>query len=661
MAGSNETATFALRIDADKESPKEAAEALERFRSALDRSQDRLNSYRKSQALLKGSSEEVVDAKAKLKAAIEAEKATITKNNLAILKLGGSYDKLARSHKRATDANAGQKKALNAIGGPLRDATERFAMLKDIVAGVTSGWGLMAVASVAAVAGVAILAAGAATLAAKFTEWLVTSGDALRNMRLMREAASGNERNSTAWGHAIDWLSLKIATSKDELNALVVATEKSLRGTRVTGQGMVDVWSTVAQAGAAMGKDVGDALNEILTREKLTGRFGINFKAPGISELQGTGLAFEQVAKHLAKDLNVGLDEAKRALVMHTVTLSAGAKAMREAVEEQFTGINAKKLISIDGLVTKLKDNFRDWTQDASQSGGALEPLLMAGKKLVDQFGLQTDSGQRMKAAVRDYSEKLAAGLERNLPLMISMVSTGLKLAETFIAVTGAIIGFATSQEGIMLMKVALASLAFAAVAATVALAPLIASAAIAAAPFIAAGAAVVAFYETVKDGLKIDWGFIGDSIVQGITGGMLKSWDQAKAAVSGLAHNIWGAFTGPDGIDAHSPSKKFAKAGKWSVQGFAQGAEQAEPIARRALASMIDVPTTAPAPGGGGSSAPPAPASIKIEFNITGTNAKETEAVVRSASLLSELQHAIQTALRASGIPTGAPVASGG
>lgn len=659
MPPAEEEARFALRLDADTEPAKDAAEALEKFRSAIEKSQDRIASYRKSMALLKGDSEDVTAAKKQLKAAIEAEKGAITKANLEILKLGSSYDKLQKASKKNTDATKAGGKAIKAFGGPLRDVSERFGMLKELLGGVTSGYGLLAIAVVAAVTGLAALAVGAGELVTKFTEWLAVSGDALRNMRLTREAVSGNEKNALAWGHAIDWLSLKVATSKDGLNALAVATEKSLRGTRVSGQGMVDTWSAVAQAGAAMGKDVGDALNEIITRGKLTGRFGINFIAPGISELQGKGITFQQVARNLAKDLNIGLDQAQRALVMHTVTLSAGARAVREAVEEQFGGINAKKLLSIDALATKFKDNLRDWASDAAQAGGALEPLLTLAKKLVDQFGLQSESGQRMKAVVRDYAEKLAAGLERNLPLMISIVQKTIEFASWLVQVGTALVSFATSSTGLFLIKGVLYGAAVAAGLLLVAMSPLIVAGAAIAAAFVGIGLAIATVVDAVKKAFTIDWGFLGDQIVKGITGGLLRNVGELKSAVKGLATSIWNTFTGKDGIDAHSPSRKFAKAGRWSVEGYAGGVRGSADVASNAVSTMATSSADAAAPASSRSSGPPA--EIKIEFNIQGSNAQEIGETLRSQSLLDGLQFAVRSALKAAGIPTGAPVMAGG
>jgi hypothetical protein len=654
-----ETATFGLRIDADAEPVKEAAEALEKFRASIEKSQGRLADYRRSMSLLKGSSDDVTDAKAKLKAAIEAEKAAITKANLSILKLGGSYDKLNKAHKKSNEAFVASKKAVNTFGGPLKDVTGRFGEMKELLAGVTSATGLLAIASVAAVAGLALLVAGAGGLVAKFTEWLVTSGDALRNMRLMREAASGNAKNSTAWGHAIDWMSLKIATSKDELNALVVETEKSLRGTRVTGQGMVDTWAAVAQASAAMGKDVGSALNDIITRGKLMGRFGINFKAPGISELQGTGITFEQVSKQLAKNLNIGLDRAQKALLTHSVTIAAGAKAIRDVVEKQFANVNAEKLLSIDSLVTKFKDNLRDWTQDASQAGGALEPLLAAGKKLVDQFGLQTESGQRAKAAVREYAERLATSVEKNLPLMIEFVGKTIDFVAWMIRAAGAVYDFATSATGLLIIKATLFGIGVVVASLAVIFLAIGAAIGVVIAAGYGVGVALVAAWDGIKSLFDYDWAGLGQNIVDGLIGGIKTAWTATKNAVGGIADDIKNAFK--DALGIHSPSAVFAGYGKMTGAGYAQGVEASQGTVANSVSNMVNVPESAGGAGSGGSGGANISGPL-VEINVSGGgNAEHTAAALRSQSLLDGLTHAVQTALRASGIPTGLAPASGG
>lgn len=658
------TATFALKIDSDAEPAKESAAALESFRAAIVKSQAAIANYRRSQSLLKGSSDEVKDAKAKLTAAIAAEQAAITKNNLGILKLSGSYDKLQKAEKKKTDALAVGKKAIVATGGPLKDVSDRFETLKGVLSGVTSGWGLLAVATVVAVAGIAAAGVAIATLVGKLTEWTVTSADALRTMALTREAVSGSTRDATAWGHQIDWLSLKVATSKDRLNELAVATEKALRGTRVSGAGMVDIFKAVAVTGAAMGDDVGDALKTILERGKTTGRLGIDFVAPGISELQGTGITFEQVAQQLAKDLNIGLDEASAALVSHRVTMDAGAKAIREVVETRFGDVNAKKLLSLGGIFTKLSDNVRDWTQDTASAGGALNPILKGLKSLVDMTGLQSESGQKLKKTITGYTQALADGVQRNLPLMKSMVETALDIASAVIRVTGAVVSFATSSTGLFLIKSILVAIALAIATAAVVFAPLLAGVAGAVAGFAALGAVIVGVYEAVKFLKGLDWGAIGKAIVDGFRAGFVQEWNLIKADVADAGQLIKGTFKRILGIS--SPSKVFQGYGIATGAGYAQGVASTAPAARDATLDLI----ATPAPGGPtGAAAAPASVSstttlaphVSVTFHVGGSHPEKTVEAIQSSSVLDAITHAVQTALRGASIPTGLPTMAGG
>lgn len=654
----DQTATFALRIDADAEPAKESAAALERFRSAVQRSQENVAAYRKHLAMLKGSSTEVADAKTKLKAAIEAEKAAITTNSLAILKLGGSYDKLQKAHKRENDTMSAGKKAIQAVGGPIRDVSEKLETMKGVLGSVSSGWGVLVVAIVAGTAAFAAAIAGASALISKFTEWLVVSGDALRNMQLMREAQSGNAKNATAWGHQIDWLSLKLATSKDKLNELVLGIEKAFRGTRVSGTGMVESFKAVATASAAMGDDVGRSIQGILERGKLSGRFGLNFLAPGISELQGTGITFQEVAKQLAKNLNIGLDQASAALYSHTVRLDAGAKAIRDVIEKRFGEVNEKKLVSLEGLTTKLRDNVRDWASDFAAPGGALEPLLKMMKSFVDLTGLQTESGQKMKRVVTDYATSLAAGIERNLPLFKELVLRAIDLGAWLIKAGTAAVKFATSKTGLFLIKTAFVSIGIVIGAITALFTPLIAFVGITAAGVAGLAATFVALYDGIKAALDVDWKGLGESIVSGIQAGLVGAWEGLKSAVGRMAEGVKNAFKNLLGI--HSPSAVFAMYGKQTVAGYAGGVRSEASGARQAVGEMVATASPRAASGAAAGGTPMSP-TVNVVFNISGGDAQRTAQTLQSPSVLDAITHAVQTALRSQAIPTGAPSMAGG
>jgi hypothetical protein len=103
----------------------------------------------------------------------------------------------------------------------------------------------------------------------------------------------------------------------------------------------------------------------------------------------------------------------------------------------------------------------------------------------------------------------------------------------------------------------------------------------------------------------------IGKDIVRGIVNGMrsLGGWlvDQAKQ----LAHDAWQGAK--DAIGANSPSKEFAKLGKWSVQGFAQGFDAYDLSA--AIARSVKLPLTNIGPQG----YQPAPAAGTPQVSVGG------------------------------------------
>jgi len=71
----------------------------------------------------------------------------------------------------------------------------------------------------------------------------------------------------------------------------------------------------------------------------------------------------------------------------------------------------------------------------------------------------------------------------------------------------------------------------------------------------------------------SIDWGSIGANIVNGIIGGLAGAAQGLLDAAGDLAQQAYDALAGALGIQ--SPSKKFAIAGRYSIEGLIQGLRQ--------------------------------------------------------------------------------------
>lgn len=300
MGDGDKTATFSLNLggDLDDVAPEMAAQ-MEQLRAKISGGNDAVKQLSTSLRALRGSSDEVTAAKKQLKAMIESERTKVSQSNLALLKQGTTYEKLADrtrkaeaahrkwvdEQKKLQEAKALEKvraetealsRGVKAAGGPVAGLVGRFGELKELVG--TAGGGMAIFTALAAGAVAVVVALGAALAAAtvSLVRWIVSEANALRTMQIMREAVTGTALDATHLGHQLDALASKVSTPKAELAKLGNELVRTLSGTRVSGQGIVDTFNLVAEASDAMGETVGNQLGEIIKRAKMMGRVQIN-------------------------------------------------------------------------------------------------------------------------------------------------------------------------------------------------------------------------------------------------------------------------------------------------------------------------------------------------------------------------------------------------
>lgn len=394
-------AAASFSIDVEGSAPsfsKEATKSLEELRASVKGSQDSVKQYSETLRGLTGKTAEVLDAKTKLKAAIDREKTQMTAASVEILKLGTNYGKLAAEAKKAAAANDNGTKAVKAVGGPLQGAIDKLEKFKEVLGGGGASsalfGGALALLAVAVVAVTTAAVAGVVALA----KWIVTSADAARSLNLVREAATGSAQNAAALGTQVDALARKVPTAKKELNDLAADLYRRFNNTAASGQVIVDTFNIIAQSSAAMGDTVGKQLGDIVERSK---RFGMIHVNP--FELQGTGIKFKDVAANLAKDLGVSIDTAQKALFQGRVKLDAGAKALRETVEQRFGETNARKMLSFDVIFQKWHESL-----DSLTKGVKIEPL---SKALADFMNLFDPSKTQTGANLKKLTELVGNGL----------------------------------------------------------------------------------------------------------------------------------------------------------------------------------------------------------------------------------------------------------
>jgi hypothetical protein len=617
-------ATFSIDVEGTAPTfSKEATKSLEELRASVRGSQDAVKQYSETLRGLTGKSAEVLDAKTKLKAAIDREKSQMSAAGIEILKMGSSYGKLAAEAKKAAAANDNGTRAVKAIGGPLQSGIEKLEKFKEVMGGGNVSAALFAGGLALLTVGVVALTTAAIGGVASLAKWIFTSADAARSLQLVREAATGSAEQAKNLGTQVDALARKVPTAKKELNDLAADLYRRFNNTAASGQVIVDTFNIIAQSSAAMGDTVGKQLGDIIERSK---RFGMIHLNP--FELQGTGIKFQDVAKNLAKDLNVSIADAQRALFQGRVKLDAGAKALRQTIEDRFGEVNARKLLSFDVILAKWHEALDNLTK-----GVKIEPL---SKAVGDFMGLFDPTKTRTGAQIRELVGLIGNGLVKAfvkleplakavfkglvggaLDITIAVLRLGLSWKKT--------LGAITEKEAMEKASNFLHTLADDLVI-----------------------AAKAAYYLAL--GMKAIWGAAdktADAILNfnGVTMKAQKGGDDI------LARGVKSLFGGGGGGEKSSPPASTAVA-----PANAEGGQVMRPAAGEAFASVA--PNEMIVPVGStlaGSSSTKAAGSISLVVNFhigAGTEAKAVAKELASPNILDPLVKALEDALVAAGFP---------
>jgi len=122
--------------------------------------------------------------------------------------------------------------------------------------------------------------------------------------------------------------------------------------------------------------------------------------------------------------------------------------------------------------------------------------------------------------------------------------------------------------------------------------------------------------------------------LINGLVNGIKKGVGKVVDAVKGLASSAIKAFTGSDGIDAHSPSLKFQKFGGYMGEGTAIGVDESAPMVEESVKAMAETPSTGGASGGGSSSSSRSLQIGQITINAPSGDAESIASAVKQALL---------------------------
>lgn len=670
----DKVATYSLNLDSNTAAvSKEAAAGLEDFRSKIATSTTFIKEMQGSLRNLRGSSDAVMAAKKSLKAQIEAERGVISQASLAIVAQGKTYDVLAKAAKAAEVAAKGLSDAEKAAGAPLKDLVSKVELLGARLTTVTGISGLALLGTAALAAGFAYLSEKAVAAALDVGKFVLVGNDAARSMSLQREATNGSAENAKNWGTQIDALRRKVSTSTEDLNKLSVSLSKSLSGGQsvASGQAIVDTFNAVGEAADAMGDDAGGAIEGIIAEGKRFGRIGLD-----PSTLQGKwNTGWEDISKAVAKNLNVSLGAAKLALAQHRVTLDSGAKAIRDAVEARFGEINAKKLISLDSLSKTLHDDWVNLTK-----GFNLDPVLEGMKKVVDLFDSAHVEGDAIKSVFTSFGTLIGSNVGTGVSVakyaVDEFVIALLELEIWVLKNKGMWKKAFDDEGGIEGLKKEAGDLLgdmkdLAAAAWDVA----------------KAIGAVAKGAGWVSDHLGKEWGSaifkvqdhfadndakaaaysksmgdtdrapgVGTDMSAGVAKGVTDGAGEIDKAMVDAVKGGLAAARGPEGADAHSPSRKAAVIGGDISEGAAEGVERGAPAMSDAMAGIMSPRAAGGAGSAGVGRGTHQGGGVQLHFHLApgagGAQARDAIATLSAPSFLRELE----LAARAAGIPTMSP-----
>jgi hypothetical protein len=652
----------------------DAADSVESLRDRIMGASSEIKAMSGTLRQLRGTSDEVKAAKTALAAKIAVLRDGVSAASLALVKQGSSYDAVAQKEKKyleqkkkaAAQLKESQAKtkqdtaqvtaAIGKAGGPVASLVGQFSSLKDVLgaAGGSAGLGLVTLAGAAAAA--AVVAVGAAVAGAIYAlgKFIILSGNAARSAGLLREAWSGTARNAANLGSQVDELANKLPTSKAALNDLAI----SLMKVKLGGQATVDAFNAIGQASAALGDEAGGKIKDFIERGRLLGRMRIDPR----EMLEGFGnLDFDDVARALATGTKTSIGAAQKALREGRVKLGDGAKALRDAMEAKFGGLNLRKMMSLEVMTEKFHEKLAGLT-----SGVNLEPLLKPMSELGKLFDTSTVTGGTLKLLVTAFGDGMVKVLTAGIPLAKAyfqgVVIGALQAYIVYLKLRNAVKDIFGDSEVVKkgdLLKLALTAGKVAALmlgAAFVVMGAVIAGSL---APIILVGAvmygivkAITATIKKVKElggaFLDIAWGAIGKAIPAGLLDGLKLGASSLLKGVGEMAEDTKKKFKLVLGIA--SPSKEFRVLGRALPAGTEQGVDDGAPALARKVGAMVDVPA-APSGGGGSGGGGGARAPIVVHIHAGGASSA-TVAQMSDVSFLARLTKAVEDALVNAGLP---------
>lgn len=547
----------------------------------------------------------------KLGAALKAEEAALKRLEVARLRAGSGTEKdIKATAKLNAEITQSKARIENLAKSGARVDLEKSFLPKGGVGNAIFGALDKAFLKLSKVAVAGVLSVAAATTGASVA--LGTFGfhaaDAGRSARLLNEAAD----LAGGGGHKLDGVIRQVANSTPLAKEQIAGLARELSVARLSGRQAQLTLEASAVASSALGDSAGDSIVQIAKQSREIRRFTLGARDiyREYKGLAGTGLKGADVVGALAKQMKTSVPAAEAALRSGKITVEQGLMALETATKAKFGGVVARQMLSLDVQTRKLGEHLGDLF-----SGVNAEPALKGLHEVLGVFDSTTYAGDTLKSLLTAVFNDLSGSAEAAAPRLKSFF-LGLEAGalQVYIAIKPTLQALGgmdtTDADGISSSFKAGEAAAKAlgtALADVLTLMNQIGNAAgvikdiasIVIRPksvTVATGAADSA--ETIAMGAKID---------AGITKGIADNQGGPIGALLAMNAAMQAAWTGPKGIDSHSPSKKYERSATNIPLGVTKGVERGTPGVEAAVIDMANAPL-------GGSSSTDNSRSVRIE-----------------------------------------------
>ena len=545
--------------------------------------------------------------------ALKDSEGKLAANQSKYLALGGDMTKMGDKVKSGFEKLAeGADMAGSGIGG----LKSKFEALKAL-----GPAGLIAAIVIAVIA----LSVAVVKAAYDLTRFAVEAGDAARSMGILMEAAGGSAAAGKEMGGMVKRLRNDFAGSREEIAGMVL----ELRRSGLAGK---DLESTVRLAGIAtktMGDAAGGILKGLIDRGHLTKRFVLN-----PFDLRGTGLAYDDVAKQLAKMTGRTIGTVKAALQNGQVKLTDGIAALEAAVKSRFGDLAKRQLLALPEQISRAKENLKNIF-----AGVNVDKFLDGLSKVLSLLDETTTTGRMLRTLAKDIFQPIVDFVGSDILPKVRVFFIGMSIAildvvnmslrayiwfkktfgdvELFKGIDGAEVAFTAGKVAVYALIVGILILTgiFFALQAAVSwvITPIWAiPAAIAAIiAHIVALKNLVVDAVTMKDSTKD----AGNDAAKGAADGVKEGAPAFNAAMKDLAKGGKEAFE--EELKIASPSKEMRATAKWIGPGVAQGVDDGAPIVEKAMSRLVD-PNDAMPTGARGGTQPTGQTIVHQTVNVT-------------------------------------------